>query len=175
MSVRISGKSAQRPLRTPKPSGQNSRPISLSITHFWMNILRNCTGADGQVSEIVGILAFSGDHHFVSRLFGLASFSAERRVKEIGIRKVLGASVAGIIALLSRDFPEAGAVCHPDCFAHCLVRDQQMLQDFAYRINIDWWVFVLAGALGYCHCFANGFVQSIKAALMNPVKSLKSE
>lgn len=108
-------------------------------------------------------------------LFGLAAFSAEQRTKEIGIRKVLGASVAGITALLAKDFLKliliAVVVASP--LAWYFMR--QWLQDFAYHIDIQWWMFAVAGVLAVGIAFLTIGFQSVKAALMNPVKSLRSE
>lgn len=131
--------------------------------------------ADTQVSEIVGILA--GLAIFISclGLFGLASYSAERRIKEIGVRKVLGASVAGIVALLSRDFLQLVllAILIASPVAWWAVRT--WLNDFAYRIDVEWWMFALAGALAVLIALFTISFQSIRAALMNPVKSLKTD
>ncbi|MCB0617457.1 MAG: ABC transporter permease [Saprospiraceae bacterium] len=108
-------------------------------------------------------------------LFGLATHAAARRIKEIGIRKVLGASVSGIVGLLSSDFLKlvllslllAGPV------AYYLM--QQWLADFVYRIHLDWWIFALTGLLTLFVAFATVSYQSIRAALANPVNSLKTE
>ncbi len=108
-------------------------------------------------------------------LFGLATFSAEQRTKEIGIRKVLGASVTQITALLSKDFVAlvilALIIASPIAFFTM----QKWLQDFAYRIQIQWWMFALAGSLAVLIALATISFQSVKAALANPVKSLRSE
>jgi putative ABC transport system permease protein len=108
-------------------------------------------------------------------LFGLATFSAEQRIKEIGIRKVLGASIANITTLLSRDFLYLVliAVVLASPIAYYFM--DKWLNGFAYKINIEWWIFALAGALAILIAFLTVSYQAIKAALMNPVKSLKSE
>ncbi|MFN8353104.1 MAG: ABC transporter permease [Spirosomataceae bacterium] len=108
-------------------------------------------------------------------LFGLSAFVIEQRTKEIGIRKVLGASVAGVTTLLSKDFLKfvAIAIVIASPFAYYFM--EWWLQDFAYRIHIEWWVFVLAGAMSMLIAVLTVSYQSVKAALMNPVKSLKTE
>ena len=108
-------------------------------------------------------------------LFGLSIFVVERKVKEIGIRKVLGASVSGIIGLLSSDFLKlvliAAIIASPLAwyFMH------EWLQDFSYRINIGWWVFVIAGITALFIALITISFRAIRAALANPVKSLRTE
>ncbi len=108
-------------------------------------------------------------------LFGLAAFTAEDRTKEIGIRKVLGASVTGITGLLAKDFLKlvllAILIASPVAWFFM----QQWLADFAYRIEVKWWMFAGAGFVAVLVAFATVSFQSIKAALANPVKSLRSE
>jgi putative ABC transport system permease protein len=108
-------------------------------------------------------------------LFGLAAFSAEQRTKEIGIRKVLGASIADVTSLLSKDYIKliliAIGIASPVAW---YVMDK-WLQNFAYRITISWWFFAAATLLAVLIAFVTIGYQSIKAALMNPIKSLKSE
>ncbi len=108
-------------------------------------------------------------------LFGLASFTVERRHKEIGIRKVLGASVAGITGLLAKDFLKLVLVSIVIASPIAYWAMSQWLDDFAYRIKIEWWMFVLAGILALAIAFLTVSFQSVKAALMNPVRSLRSE
>ncbi|MBL7809637.1 MAG: ABC transporter permease [Saprospiraceae bacterium] len=108
-------------------------------------------------------------------LFGLATFTAQRRTKEIGIRKVLGASVTGITGLLAKDFLKLVllAILIATPLAYYFM--QQWLADFAYRIALHWWMFAAAGLTALAIAFLTVSFQSIKAALMNPVKSLRSE
>jgi ABC-type antimicrobial peptide transport system permease subunit len=108
-------------------------------------------------------------------LFGLVTSVAQQRTKEIGIRKVLGASAPRIVAMLSFDFISlvllASVVASPIAYYFM----DQWLQDFAYRINISWWVFAIAGIIAALIAFITISFQAIKAAIANPVKSLRTE
>lgn len=108
-------------------------------------------------------------------LFGLAVFSTQQRVKEIGVRKVLGASVLGLVGLLSKEFLTLviGSLVIASPLAWYFM--DKWLQDFAYRIDIQWTVFALAGLVAVVGAALTVALQSIKAALANPVKSLRSE
>jgi ABC-type antimicrobial peptide transport system permease subunit len=108
-------------------------------------------------------------------LFGLAAYTAERRTKEIGIRKVLGASVTGITGLLSKDFLRLVFISAVIAFPLSWWFMHKWLQNYAYRISIDWWVFVIAGLLALLIALVTISFQSIRAAVANPVKSLRTE
>ncbi len=108
-------------------------------------------------------------------LFGLAMFTAQQRTKEIGVRKVLGASVMSIIVLLSKDFIRLILLAIVIVSPIAWYAMNQWLKDFAYRVEISWWVFALSGLLAIAVALITVSFQSIKAALMNPVKSLRSE
>ena len=108
-------------------------------------------------------------------LFAIALLTIQQRTKEIGVRKVLGASVSSIVALLSKDFLKLvlAAIVIASPIAWYLM--DKWLSDFAYKITIDWWVFALTGGLAVAIALLTVSFQSIRAALMNPVKSLRSE
>ena len=108
-------------------------------------------------------------------LFGLATFTAEQRTKEIGVRKVLGASVTSIVGLLSQDFLKPVAIGILIASPVAWWAMNQWLQGFAYKIDIEWWMFALAGVAAVAIALLTISFQSVKAALMNPVKSLRSE
>lgn len=108
-------------------------------------------------------------------LFGLAAFTAERRIKEIGVRKVLGASVTGITALLSKDFLKLVLFSCFVAFPLSWWMMDNWLANYQYRITIAWWVFALAGIAAIIIALLTISFQSIKAAMANPVKSLRTE
>jgi putative ABC transport system permease protein len=108
-------------------------------------------------------------------LFGLVSYMAEQRTKEIGVRKVLGATVNNIVGLMSRDFLKLVLISALIAFPASWLMMDRWLQDYAYRINIGWWVFVTAGAATLLIAFITVSMQAIRAAIQNPVKSLKTE
>jgi putative ABC transport system permease protein len=108
-------------------------------------------------------------------LFGLAAFSIRQRVKEIGIRKVLGASSGTITGMLSAEFLKLVGIAIVVSVPVTWYAMHKWLQDFAYRIDISWWVFVLAGFIAILVAFVTVSFQSVRAALANPVKSLRSE
>jgi putative ABC transport system permease protein len=108
-------------------------------------------------------------------LFGLAAFMIRQRVKEIGIRKVLGATTGSITVMLSKEFLKLIVIASFIAFPVTWYAMSKWLQDFAYRIDIQWWVFVLAAGIALLVATITISFQSIKAALANPVKSLRSE
>ncbi|GAB3494847.1 ABC transporter permease [Spirosoma knui] len=108
-------------------------------------------------------------------LFGLATFTAEQRTKEIGVRKVLGASVPSIVTLLSRDFLKLVLLAIIIASPLAWYAMSQWMQGYEYKVGIEWWVFIVAGVLAIGIALLTVSFQSIKAALMNPVKSLKAE
>lgn len=132
-----------------------------------------------QAETLIGKLAgvFSALAIIISclGLFGLASFTAERRRKEIGIRKVLGASVSGITSLLSKDFLKPVLLSVVIAFPISWWMMFNWLKDYSYKITIQWWVFGLAGLLVLLIALVTVSFQSVRAAIANPVKSLRTE
>ncbi|HWJ93038.1 MAG TPA: FtsX-like permease family protein, partial [Flavisolibacter sp.] len=108
-------------------------------------------------------------------LFGLATFIAEQRTKEIGIRKVLGASVRGIVQLLSKDFVRLVLISFVIAAPFAWWAMNTWLQDFAYRVEISWWIFVVAGSIAIFIALATISFQAIRAAITNPMKNLRTE
>jgi len=108
-------------------------------------------------------------------LFGLSSFTITQRIKEIGIRKVLGASAASIVQLLSKDFLKLVLIAAVIAFPVAWYAMHQWLLDFAYRISIPWWIFIVAGIVAAVIALATISLLTVKAAMSNPVKSLRTE
>jgi ABC-type antimicrobial peptide transport system permease subunit len=108
-------------------------------------------------------------------LFGLATYTAERRIREIGIRKVLGASVSGITALLSKDFLKLVLISCIIAFPVAGWMMHNWLQSFEYRITVSWWIFIIAACAAMTIALATISFQAIKAAITSPVQSLRTE
>ena len=108
-------------------------------------------------------------------LFGLVTYAAEQRIKEIGVRKVLGASVSGIVAMLSKDFAKLILIASLIAFPIAWWAMHKWLQSFAYRITISWWIFIVAGFTALVIALLTVSFQAIRAAIANPVKSLRTE
>jgi putative ABC transport system permease protein len=135
----------------------------------------NTYSSEQNTGKILGI--FAGLTIFVAclGLFGLATFTAEQRTKEIGIRKVLGATITGIVSLLSKDFLKLALIAFIIASPVAWFIMNKWLQDFAYRIDISWWVFLLAALLTIAITLITVSFRAIKAAVENPVKSLRTE
>ncbi len=131
---------------------REQRLVTVFVTAAWLAILLSCMG-----------------------LFAIALMTIQQRTKEIGVRKVLGASVFSIVALLSKDFLKLVLVGIVLASPIAWWAMNQWLQDFAYKIDVEWWVFALAGWLAVVIALLTVSFQSVKAALTNPVKSLRSE
>jgi len=131
--------------------------------------------ADQRLGRIFGY--FSALAIFIAGmgLFGLASLTTAQRTKEVGIRKVLGASVGGVVALLSKDFVKLVLLANLIAWPIAYYAMNRWLQNFAYRVNLSWWVFALAGGVALLIALLTVSTQAIKAALANPVEALRYE
>jgi len=127
------------------------------------------------MSKLAGIFAVLAIVISCLGLFSLAAYTAERRVKEIGIRKVLGATAPGLAALLSKDFLQLVFISCLVAFPLAWIIMNNWLQGYQYRVGIYWWIFAAAGSTALLIALATVSFQAIKAALMNPVNSLRSE
>ena len=154
----------------------NANTVEEPFSYSFLDERFNATyKAEQKVGAILGI--FAGLTIFVAclGLFGLATFTAEQRTKEIGIRKVLGASVGGVVALLSKDFLKLVLIAFVIASPIAWFVMHKWLEDFAYRIDISAWVFVTAIVLAVVITIVTISFQAIKAALANPINSLRTE
>src|SRR5664279_1241381 len=131
--------------------------------------------SDSQISTIVGTLAILAIIISCLGLFGLASYAAERRTKEVGIRKVMGASLQNLVLMVSKDFLKYVLIAALIALPLSWFSVHKWLQVYAYRINISWWIFLSAVLVAMLIAFATISFQAIKAAIANPVKSLRTE
>jgi putative ABC transport system permease protein len=131
--------------------------------------------AENKLSAIVGDFTIIAILISCLGLFGLATFSAEQRIKEIGVRKVLGASVSSIVALLSTDFLKLVSIAIIIASPLAWFIMKKWLQSFAYRTHISWTVFLITALVALLIALLTISVQAIRAAVANPVKSLRTE
>ena len=142
---------------------------------FLDNLYNETHQKEANMNSILRIFAFLTILVACLGLFGLVTFTTEQRFKEIGIRKVLGSSVPQIVALLSKDFLKLIGLSFLIAFPLGYYAMNNWLQDFEYRTELKWWIFVVAGLVTIVIAFLTISYRSIQAALMNPVKSLKTE
>jgi putative ABC transport system permease protein len=150
-------------------------PESLFVFSFLDEDLNRLYRVEEKMGQVFGYFTILAVVISCLGLFGLAAFAAEQRTKEIGVRKVLGASVSGIAALLSKEFLKLVLLANLIAWPVAWVAMNQWLQNFAYRIEIGWWVFALASGVALLIALLTVSTQAIKAALANPVKSLRYE
>ena len=142
---------------------------------FFDTTIENFYTQENRLSHLYKIFAFLAIFLSCLGLYGLVSFMAVQRVKEVGIRKVLGASVKNIIVLFSREFLLLIGVAFVIATPITWYYMHDWLQDFVYRIHISWWILLLAGCIAALVALCTISFQAIKAAIANPVKSLKTE
>ena len=146
------------------------------FTFTFMDDLYNKTyAAEQNTGTILNIFALLTILVACLGLFGLATYTAEQRTKEIGIRKVLGASVTSVTKMLSKDFIKLVFIACLIAFPVAWFAMNKWLQSFAYRINISWWIFLAASVIAILIAVITVSFQAVKAAIANPVKSLRSE
>ena len=131
--------------------------------------------SEQRMGTVFGIFTFLSIFVACLGLFGLSIFTAERRKREIGVRKVLGASVQNVVGLLSREFLILVTIAALIAFPIAWLAMHKWLADFAYRISMGWWMFLIAGASAMAIALLTVSFQAIKAAMANPVKSLRAE
>ena len=148
------------------------RPLDFSFMDEQFNKLYTAEQKTGQIIIMFALLAIL---IACLGLFGLVTYAAEQRTKEIGIRKVLGANVPNIVTMITRDFLKLVLIAALIAFPVAWWAMNKWLQDFAYRVNLSWWIFIAAGLLTIVIALATISFQAIKAAIANPVKSLRTE
>ncbi|MEP6681988.1 MAG: ABC transporter permease [Parafilimonas sp.] len=173
--VRIAPGSAQKSIADIQNIWKQFFPDAPLEYNFLDDSFNELYKQDQQASFLIFVFAFVAIAISSLGLFGLAAFSAEQRNKEIGIRKVLGASITGIIGLLSKDFLKLILIAFVIATPLAAIAMNKWLQAFAYRINVTWWMFALSGLLAILIAIVTISFQSIKAAIANPVKSLRTE
>ena len=175
MSVKISGRQAKQALSFVESAWKNVFPEYPFDYQFLDDHYKELYRTDAQVSQIVAIMAGLAVLISCLGLFGLASFSTEKRTKEIGIRKILGASVKDVVYLLSKNFVRLVLISNLIAWPIAWLVLHRWIQDYAYRVAISWWVFVLAGLAALLIALGTVSSLTIKAARSNPVKSLRTE
>jgi len=175
MSVRIDGTRTQEALKHMQTLWTNMVPDLEFDYTFLDEHFAKLYRSDKQVSVVMSILAALAVFIACLGLFGLATFTAQRRTKEIGIRKVMGASVFQITSLLSRDFLKLVLISFLIAAPIAWIGMSKWLQDFAYRIQLNPWVFVIAGFAALLIALLTISFQSIRAAVGNPVKALRTD
>jgi len=131
--------------------------------------------SDQRVETVINTFTFLTLSISCLGLFGLAAFTAEQRTKEIGIRKVLGASISRIIVLLAKEFTKWVVIANIVAWPLGYLMMNKLLQGYAYRVNIGWWIFAFSGGLAFLISLLTVSFQAIKAARANPVEALKYE
>jgi len=175
LSIKIGGANISRAVNTIQQAWRKSQPevpFAYTFLDERFQKLYNNEQRQGNLFTI-----FSGIAIFIAclGLFGLSAFTITQRMKEIGVRKVLGASIRQIVTELSKDFLKLVLIASLIALPIAWYAMNRWLLDFAFRISIQWWVLVLAGFIAVVIAFVTISFQSIKAALANPVKSLRSE
>jgi putative ABC transport system permease protein len=175
VSVKINGRQSSQAIAFIQSTWKKVFPEYPFNYQFLDDHFKEIYKTDAQISQVVAIMAGLAILISCLGLFGLASFSTEKRTKEIGIRKILGASVKDVVFLLSKHF--IGPVLIANLIAGPLawLALHRWIQDYAYRVAISWWVFVLAGIAALLIALVTVSFLTIKAATNNPVESLRAE
>jgi ABC-type antimicrobial peptide transport system permease subunit len=173
--IKLKGSHISEGIATVEKIWKTENPNSPFEFQFLDEAINNRYNSDKKTEDIFGSFAFIALFISCLGLLGLASFTTENRTKEIGIRKVLGASVLNILVMLTEEFVKwvlfANIIAWP--VAYFFVNN--WLKSFAYHIALGWWVFILSGTLALIIALGTVSIYAIKAAIANPIKSLKYE
>jgi putative ABC transport system permease protein len=175
LSIRLKSENIIETINYIKRVLTKSYPDYVFEYHFLDQKIDELYKAENQRAELFSTFSFISIFISCLGLFGLASFTAERKTKEIGIRKVLGATVPSIISMLSKDFIKWILATNLIAWPVAYYFMNKWLQDFAYRIEMSWWMFALAGGIALVIALITVSWQAIKAATANPVESLRYE
>jgi putative ABC transport system permease protein len=175
VSVKINGNKAAEAISFIQSAWKNLFPDHPFEYQFLDDHFKEVYRTDAQITQMVGILAALAILISCLGLFGLASYSAERRIKEIGVRKVLGASISSIVNLLSRHFIKLVLIANLIAWPLAWFTVNRWMQDYAYRLPMSWWVFALSGIVALLIALVTVSLLAAKAARANPVESLRSE
>lgn len=175
LNIRISSAGFQSTIKKIKSMLNQQMPGLPFEWHFLDKQIEQLYQADQRMMKVFSICSLLAIFTSCLGLFGLVTFFVQRKTKEIGIRKVLGASVPGVIFLLTKEFTKWVLIANVIAWPVAYYAMKEWLQNFAYRINIDWWIFVLAGGIALMIAIATVSLQAVKAATANPVESLRYE
>jgi putative ABC transport system permease protein len=175
ISVKLSGANISATLSSIESTWKKYLPETPYDYNFIDTRFAKLYEAEQRQQTIFTIFAFIAIFIACLGLFGLSAFTISQRIKEIGIRKVLGADVSSIVVLLSKDFLKLIAVASVFAFIVAWLAMNKWLEDFAYRISIPWWIFLFAGIMAAVIAFLTISFQAIRAAVANPVKNLRTE
>jgi putative ABC transport system permease protein len=175
MSVKISGRQAGPAIAFIQSAWKKVFPEYPFDYQFLDDHYKELYRTDAQVSQIVAIMAGLAILISCLGLYGLASFSTEKRTKEIGIRKILGASLGDVVFLLSKNFVGLALIANLIAWPLAWWALHRWIQAYAYRVAISWWVFVLAGSAALLIALGTVSVLTLRAARANPAKSLRTE
>ncbi|HSU50024.1 MAG TPA: FtsX-like permease family protein, partial [Segetibacter sp.] len=174
-SIKLSTKNIASTMDAVKKIWQQTFPNYVYEYRFLDDKIESFYKQENQLSQLYKIFAAIAIFLSCLGLYGLASFMAVQRIKEVGIRKVLGATAGSIVYLFSKEFILLIAIAFTIATPLAWYYMHQWLQDYAYRINISWWLFAAGGLTAIIIALATISFQAIKAAIANPVKSLRSE
>jgi putative ABC transport system permease protein len=175
ISIKINGNNVQSAISTIRDTWHQYVPNVPFDYTFLDERFQKLYEAEQQQSQLFTIFSFLAIFIACLGLFGLSAFTISQRVKEIGVRKVLGASVPQIVIELSKDFLKLVLFSTVVAWPVAWLLMHRWLLDFAFKIDLSWWVFAAAGIIAFIIAFATISLQTIKAANVNPVKSLRSE
>jgi putative ABC transport system permease protein len=175
LNIRVSSVGFQSTIKKIKSMLNRQMPGLPFEWHFLDKQIEQLYRADQRMMKVFSICAMLAIFTSCLGLLGLVTFLVQRKTKEIGIRKVLGASVPGVIFLLIKEFIKWVLIANIIAWPLAWYVMNKWLQSFAYRIDISWWMFLLAGSMALAIALATVSIQAIRAATANPVESLKYE